>query len=140
MYSEGIPEPVSVMRSYLLESGFAKTVEQAGGMGGFQEVYSKAVSSGEVQVQVSADRGHWALAVMIPAVQRWIVPGAWEAYLDSSDMRDMSADQANYIEQRLGEVLAAQMEDANIETRVVAIGTAFMRKLLETPGDVNLIL
>ena len=135
MHTSDVPEPVKDLRSFLEDAGFVKTLDNSGDMGGVEQDFAKVVNAVEVAIRISADRGHWALLIKVPSVQRWIVPGAWAAYLDRTEMRDVALnEQASFVKARLHEVIA-HSTDIQLETRLTEIGAAYMRKFLEDTNE-----
>ena len=105
--------------------------EWAGGMGGLEQVYVGQVASAEVFVKISAERAHWVLSVKTPRVTRWIVPGAWQAYLDNHEVVGTTiGDQVEFIKTRLPEVVASGAKDLGLEAKLVRLGSDYMRRLM----------
>ena len=129
----GAPAALNALCTFLESTGFRAIDVQSGGMGWRRLTFRRGGGEDETQpaaeVQLTADRGHWTVGVRFGSMNRFILPEAWEAYLDHAAMADPDADaQARFIQTRLAEAAAAVARDPDLEPELVRIGAEYMSR------------
>jgi hypothetical protein len=80
-------------------------------------------------VEMSGDRGHWAIGLRFDGMSRSIPVPSWAAYLHSAEVRDGSAErQAAFLESRLDDAALAYLANPLVESQLVSLGEEYMRR------------
>ncbi len=123
--------PDSIQRLYiwLLDHGFQLVSDDRGGMGGVLLTLTGHTGIGPAAwIEVSGDRGHWAIRLRFEGMSRYIAVQVWSAYIDNVSITAPDIDkQAAFIEGRVGDAAMAYMANPDIETDLTRIGEQYMR-------------
>jgi hypothetical protein len=140
--SIGASAPVSVedLYEYLLEQDFLVAGDRRGGMGGVLLTLTgevPGVAGGlEVWVQISGDRGHWAIALRLAGMSIFVDPQIWAANIDGMEVGDVDVSlQAAFVKERLVEASEALRANPRIELALVRAGEEYMRRKYRLPDD-----
>ena len=124
---------VARLRFELERRDFAEAEEAEGGMGGHHLVLvgKAGTPPGSVTVDLSGDRGHYALQISAGSMTRLIDSRVWQAWLDASPISSPDiVSQVAFVVGRLDELADAANADEEIEGRLVRLGENHMRRLL----------
>ena len=132
----GMPDTPSVvdeLYGLLVSEGFEVVEDRRGGMGGMRVTLNGTVLGSadcpRAQVQISADRGRWTVALKFENMSRSIDPRVWAAYLDSLPIEEPDvSQQATFIGERLVEAAEAVTANPDIEFTLVRLGEDHMRR------------
>jgi hypothetical protein len=129
------PSVVDDLYAVLKSEGFDLVEEQRGGMGGLRVVLRGPVRSADAsldaEVEITADRGNWTVALKFSGMSRFIDPRAWAAHLDGSEIGEPSvSEQARFVATRLVDAADALRADPSLEAALVRIGEEHMRRRL----------
>ncbi len=98
-------------------------------MGGVLLTFTGQVGIGPpAWIEISGDRGHWAIRMRFDGMTRYIAAQVWAAYVDNTGVSAPDIDlQAQFIEDRLNDAALAFMADPGIESALVRCGEDYMR-------------
>jgi hypothetical protein len=122
----------------LAELRFDIFSESFGEMGGAELVLRGSTTEGgtPVWIQIDGDRGHWSIAIRFRGSRPGIPPAIWEAHLDRCAVREPNiAEDARFVEHRLGEAARAVALDPEIEATLLEEGREHMRRRLGLPAS-----
>ncbi|MGI8808356.1 MAG: hypothetical protein ACR2KK_11025 [Acidimicrobiales bacterium] len=81
------------------------------------------------QVRISADSGHWMLALRCTGMSCFIDPRIWVAHLDAAPIGEPDVGrQAAFVGERLVEAAEAVAADSSIESTLVRVGQDHVRR------------
>lgn len=125
------PASIGALIDYLTSSGLRLVHEDRGGMGGVLLVYEGTVDGLPASVEITADRGQWQALLKFDGMRTSVLPEVWAAYLDGTDVYDMTVDdQARFIRERLGDAAAAFRKDPESGRKLTEIGRAHADRIL----------
>lgn len=129
------PSVIDDLYDSLLAEGFEVVEDRRGGMAALHVVLigpvPGAASYPSAAVQISADRGHWTLALRFNGMSQFIDPRVWAAYLDDGAIDEPDVgQQAGFVATRLVEAAEAVKYDPALEPKLVRMGEEHMRRQL----------
>lgn len=131
------PSIVDDLYDLLLSEGFVVIEDVRGDMGGLLLTIKGPVSDAdrsEAEIQISADRGHWAIGLRFEGMSRFIDPRVWAAYLNQTPIGEPDVDrQASFVAERLADASKALKANPDLEGNLVRLGEDHMRRRLGMP-------
>ena len=130
-----IPSVVDDLYATLLAEGFEVVEERRGGMGAvlvrLRGRVPGSITHPAADVQISADRGQWTVALRFNGMSRFIDPRVWAAYLDAAPIDEPDVgQQAGFVATRLVDAAEAVHADPGLEAELVRMGEEYMRRQL----------
>lgn len=129
------PSVVDDLYATLLAQGFEVVEERRGGTGAvlvtLRGPLAGSIRHPSADVQISADRGQWTVALRFNGMSRFIDPRIWVAYLDDAAIDEPDVgQQAGLIATRLVDAAEAVHADPGLEAQLVRLGEEYMRRQL----------
>lgn len=138
----GAPRRLEDLREWLIASGFRTTSDVRGGMGGLQLSMIGQVphrpDSPLAEIEITADRSDWAVALRFEGMTRFINAAVWAAYVVGSPVGAPDpVSGASFLVAHLADAADSFMDHKSAEADLIALGADYMRGRYRFLSDLN---
>lgn len=111
------PDAIQELYVWLVGHGFT-IVSDRRGVGGVLLTLTGQIGSGPAAwIEISGDRGQWAIKLRFDGMSRYVAVQSWAAYLDSVGISEPDVQQlAAFVENRLDDAGSAYIANPTVES------------------------